>query len=98
MMGGISLCCMNVEEMPAAVEITASWQKEQASRVTSYTPPKPEIPNDGMCAGNCSQAVPPPPAGSLNEPFTIGSDSDYPLEWLMVVSAATLVFIVLTRL
>ena len=95
MTGDISLCCMNVEEM-SAVETTAAWQNEQAKRVSAYTPPKPDIPNDGMCAGDCSQSVPPPPAGSLNEAFSVGSD--YPLEWLMVVGAATLVFVVLTRL
>jgi hypothetical protein len=84
---------MNVEKM---AEIAASWQREQAKRVSTYKPQNPEIPNDGMCAGDCTQSVPPPPAGSLNEPFT--TRSDYPLEWLMVVGAVSVVFVILTRL
>lgn len=77
----------------SAAALSFAWQSEQAKRVSTYVSPSPEIPNDGMCAGKCSQPAPPPPAGSVNEPFG-NPDS---LEWLIIVGAVTALFVILTR-
>jgi hypothetical protein len=82
----------------SAAEVAQGWQKEQSNRVGTYKPQKPEIPNDNRCAPGdtvCTSKTPPPPAGSLNEPFR--SPVKYPMEWIGVMVAASIVFLLLTR-
>lgn len=42
----------------------AARQRAQARMVARHQTPKPEIPGDYGCAGNCSQPAPEPPSGS----------------------------------
>lgn len=72
---------------------TFAWHNQQQNRVTTYKAPKHEIPTDWNCAGECTQPVPPPPAGSTNESFQSGSQHH---RWLVVMSVAALAFAGLT--
>ena len=79
-------------------EVSQGWQQEQSKRVSTYKPQKPEIPNDNRCAPGdtvCTSKTPPPPPGSLNEHFR--SASVYPMEWIGVMVAASIVFLLITR-
>ena len=70
-------------------------QKQQADRVTSYKPTRPEMPGDNMCpGGHCSEEVPPPPSGSLNESYR--NMTKYPMSWLIVVGVASVAFALLS--
>jgi hypothetical protein len=83
----------------SAAEVAQGWHKEQSNRVGAYKPKKPEMPNDNRCAQGdtvCTDRIPSPPSGSVNEPFRSAS-TDYPLEWIGVMVAASIVFLLLTR-
>jgi hypothetical protein len=75
---------------------TTGWYNQQQNRVTTYKAPKHEIPTEWNCAGSCTEPVPDPPAGSVNESFldrNAGSRS-----WIVYMSVAALVFTGITLL
>jgi hypothetical protein len=71
-----------------------AWYNQQQSRVASYTTPSFEIPTDWNCAGECTQPVPDPPAGSTNESFRSNSGQQH--RWIVVMSVAALAYAGLT--
>jgi hypothetical protein len=74
--------------------ITA-WHNEQAKKVTTHPPFKPEIPHDNRCPGGvCS--TPPPPVPSGTESFVPASQA-LPLTWYATIATATALFVFLTR-
>lgn len=78
--------------MSDAAGVTAAWHANQVQRVTSYTPKRPELPGDHRCGANCMEPPPPPPIS--NEGFR-GVTTN--AQWLMMMSAACLLFVILTR-
>ena len=77
---------------------SVDWHEEQKSRVTTYKPKKPEMPNNQRCSGGddfCKSQTPPPPSGSMNESF--GIQQHYPTEWIALLLAASVAFVLLTR-
>lgn len=65
-----------------------AWHTQQRTRATSYKIPKPEIPGNYRCAGDCSAPPPPLPPGTTNEAFAATVTHSVPRTWWVIMSVA----------
>lgn len=79
----------------SAAEMTNSWITNQKAQVSAYKPQRPDMPNTYMCAKgdtSCKGRTPPPPPGSLNEPFV---PYGFVCVWPAVLFFASVAFVAL---
>lgn len=75
---------------------TNAWLTQQKAQVSAFKPQRPEMPNSYMCAQGdtvCKGRTPPPPSGSINEPFV---PYGFAYAWPAVMFVASVAFVVLT--
>lgn len=75
---------------------TNAWLTQQKAQVSAYKPQRPEMPNTYMCAQGdtaCKSRTPPPPPGSINEPFV---PYGFVHAWPAVLFVASVAFVALT--
>ena len=84
----------------SAAEQSSQWQQQQASKTTTFTPAKPEIPSDGFCApgdADCESSTPPPPPGTMNESFCDYSFRGSLIELVAAIGLIAVVAILLAK-
>lgn len=92
------MCAKRRDHMSAHAE-TGAWQNRQRQTLTSYTPPDPALPSNYSCpTGACSAPPPPNPLQQHQQTKEGFTEQRLPRNWLVVMSAAALVFVALTRL
>jgi hypothetical protein len=77
----------------SAAEQSSDWQQQQANKAATFTPQKPEIPTDRLCAAEdyeCKARTPPPPPGT--EAFCSYHQDSNPM--LQLVAAVALIGVV----